>query len=322
MEKSLRFLKLLSLFILLISSSANAQKSVTSSFRVVPLGIKGGLDESNLSAYMLAITGTNQYICFDAGTLNAGIQKAVSNKTFTALAPDVLKNYIKGYFISHAHLDHVAGLIINSPDDVPKNIYAMQDCIGVLQNYYFTWKSWANFADAGDKPILNKYHYVVLPADSETAVQNTDMHVRAFPLSHGNPYQSTAFLINHNDNYVLYLGDTGADEIEKSDKLAQLWQKISPLVKAKKLKAIFIETSYPNEQPDNLLFGHLTPRLLMNEMNKLNSLSGNSLKGTTVIITHMKPSGKNETIIKKQLMEGNKLQLKLIFPTQAVGFNL
>jgi 3',5'-cyclic-nucleotide phosphodiesterase len=26
----------------------------------------------------------------------------------------------KGYFISHAHLDHVSGLIINSPADVAK----------------------------------------------------------------------------------------------------------------------------------------------------------------------------------------------------------
>src|ERR1700753_4013312 len=52
------------------------------SFKIVPLGVKGGIDESNLSAYMVAPSGTNNYICLDAGTLHFGIEKAVSNKVF------------------------------------------------------------------------------------------------------------------------------------------------------------------------------------------------------------------------------------------------
>src|ERR1700709_270146 len=92
-------------------------------FKVVPLGVKGGIDESNLSAYMLAVEGTNNYICLDAGTLHYGIQKAVDAGIFKTTTDNVLKEYIKGYFISHPHLDHVAGLIINSPDDSVKNIY-------------------------------------------------------------------------------------------------------------------------------------------------------------------------------------------------------
>ena len=37
----------------------------------------------------------------------------------------VLTTKIKGYLISHAHLDHLAGLIIASPDDSNKTIYAL-----------------------------------------------------------------------------------------------------------------------------------------------------------------------------------------------------
>src|ERR1700760_1381844 len=76
-------------------------------FRLVPLGVKGGIDESNLSAYMLAPQGSNNYVCLDAGTLHYGIEKAVENKVFTVPAEVVLRRYIKGYFISHAHLDHI-----------------------------------------------------------------------------------------------------------------------------------------------------------------------------------------------------------------------
>jgi len=296
-----------------------AQKHQQSTFKVIPLGIKGGIDESNLSAYLLAVEGSNEFICLDAGTLNFGLKKAVAAKLFNDSASTVLKKYIKAYLISHPHFDHVAGLIINSPDDAAKTIYGLPHCINVLKDKYFTWENWANFADDGEKPILKKYHYQVLTAGKETAIKNTSLNVRAFALSHGNPYESTAFLVRNAGDYLLYLGDTGADSIEKASNLQLLWDEISPLIKAKKLKAVFIEVSYPDEQPYNQLFGHLTPRLLMYEMNALAKITGEgAVTGLPVIITHMKPSGANEEIIKKQLESSNKLHLKLIFPTQAV----
>ena len=70
-------------------------------------------------------------------------------------------------------------------------------CLDILKSHYFTWKNWANFTDDGDKPALKKYHYVPMAADSTIAVSGTNMNVTAFPLSHGNPYQSTAFLLQY-----------------------------------------------------------------------------------------------------------------------------
>src|SRR5579871_6633211 len=148
---------------LLFSISALAQN-----FRIVPLGVKGGIDESNLSAYMIAPKGSNNYVCLDAGTLHDGIEKAVENKVFNIPAEQVLRRYIKGYLISHSHLDHLAGLIINSPDDTAKTIYAFADCIETFKTRYFTWKSWANFADEGETPQLKKYHYKVLEPGADT----------------------------------------------------------------------------------------------------------------------------------------------------------
>ena len=69
--------------------------------------------------------------------------------------------------------------------------------------------------------------------------------------------------------HVLYLGDTGPDSVEKSNDLSELWQAIAPLIKKKQLRGIFIEVSFPNEQPDSSLFGHLTPNHLMKELHKL-----------------------------------------------------
>ena len=198
-----------------ISYGSKSQSNAAAVFKVVPLGIKGGMDESNLSAYMLAVNGTADYVCLDAGTLHAVIQPAIDLGTFKNIsANDVLKRDIKGYCISHAHLDYLSGLVINSPYDTAKNIYGMPYCPDVLKSNYFTWKNRANFTDGGEKPLLNKYHYVPLAEKTEISIAQTGIHVMAFPLSHAAPYQSTAFLTRHEDTYILYLGDTGADTIE------------------------------------------------------------------------------------------------------------
>ena len=302
-------------FLLILAIPALAQNA----FKVVPLGVKGGIDESNLSAYMLAPVNSKNFVCLDAGTLHYGIEKAVENGVFNAPAEQVLRRYIKGYLISHSHLDHLSGLIINSPEDTIKNIYAFADCIETFITRCLTWKIWANFADEVETPQLKKYHYKALNPSEETPIENTEMTVKAFPLSHSN-LTSSAFLVKSQNNYILYLGDVGPDEIEKSHSLELLWQAIAPLIKEKKLKAIMIEVSFPDEQPDKTLFGHLTPRWLMKEMDDLEKLSGKgSLKGFNVVITHVKPPQASIERIKKQLVTENKLQLNLIYPQQSTA---
>ena len=301
------------LLVLLISSfEASAQ-----AFTVVPLGVRGGLDESNLSAYLVAAAGTTDYVCLDAGTLYAGIRKAIDNGVLPAPVSTVLRSSIKDYFISHPHLDHVAGLIINSPDDSTKNIYGLPSCLHVLQDKYFSWQSWANFGDAGEQPQLKKYHYVTMEPGNEITANATNIGVRAFSLSHGNPYESTAFLLHNGDDYLLYFGDTGADSVEHSTKLHQVWAAISPLVKSGHLKAVLIEVSFPDEQPVKSLFGHLTPALLVQELRNLAALTGEAaLRGLPVVITHRKPSGDQEERIQKELLADNPLHVQFIFPEQ------
>ncbi len=231
--------KWLVVLLLLLTINLLAQPVPPKSFHVVPLGVKGGIDESNLSAYMVAPVGSNQYICLDAGTIHAGLEKAVALKAFSLAPTAVLRQMIKGYCISHAHLDHVAGLILSSPDDISKTVYALPACMKILQADYFNGAAWANFGDEGKGILLKKYHFNTLIVGQATTLSNTDMQVKAFALSHVKPYESTAFLVSTKaDAAVLYLGDTGPDEIEKSNQLQNLWQAVAPLVQAGKLKGL------------------------------------------------------------------------------------
>ncbi|WP_299781650.1 3',5'-cyclic-nucleotide phosphodiesterase [uncultured Formosa sp.] len=307
--------------ILWVTTTLFAQQKAA--FQLIPLGVKGGIDETNLSAYLVAPTGTNDFISLDAGTLHYGIEKAIENKAFNISAKQVLREYIKGYFISHAHLDHVSGLIINSPADSSKTVYATKKCMTMMQDHYFNGETWANFGDEGPGFQIKRYHFQTLNHQQEIPVTNTDMFVTAFPLSHVSPFESTAFLVRYHEDYLLYLGDTGPDAIENSNDLKQLWTVVSPLIKTKKLRAMFIEVSFPNEQANTALYGHLTPNWFYKELKNLQKLTGkNALHGFKTIITHQKPPVENMVKIKTQLHDQNDLGLDLIFPEQGVKLEL
>lgn len=308
----------LSLLGLFISIASQAQH-----FDLVPLGIYGGEQEDNLSAYLVGTPKDTAFLCLDAGTINTGIRRAIQLKSLHGSEEAILHNQIKGYFISHGHLDHLSGLIINSPADSKKNIFAIAPVLQILQNHYFINDTWINFADQGQKPILGKYHYNELQEGIELAAPNTLFFLTAFELSHVNPYKSSAVLLRRQDHYLLYLGDTGADRIEKTDRLDYLWKTIAPFIKKGQLNTILIEVSFPNSQAENLLFGHLTPRLLLEELNKLKEKLGqNDLKDLTIVVTHRKPTRNNPEIIKQELLESNPLKVNYIFPEQGKKISL
>ncbi|SEA50317.1 3',5'-cyclic-nucleotide phosphodiesterase [Arachidicoccus rhizosphaerae] len=288
-------------------------------FTILPLGVYGGGDEGNLSCYLIAPFKDTAFIALDGGTINDGLRAARRHHFFKMDPADFQKNRIKGYLISHPHLDHVAGLIINAPEDSKKPIYGLPFTIQTLKTKYFTWTSWANFANEGEQPALNKYHYVRLQPGRSTPLENTKLEVTAYPLSHAVPGKSTAFLIKNGVNYFLYLGDTGDDAIEQSTKMQDLWQAVAPILKAGQLKGISIECSFPDQQPDAHLFGHLKPVLLMRNLATLDSLAGGNnshhpIKDLPVIIAHIKPVGSNEQVIHKELHQQNALGVTLIFP--------
>jgi 3',5'-cyclic-nucleotide phosphodiesterase len=103
-------------------------------FDVIVLGALGGIQDGNLSSYLIRPHGDRNAIACDAGSLVNGLKAAHDKGVFRdvkvpgdstdSVIGHVLKNEIRGYLISRAHLDHVQGLVIASPDDSNKTIYS------------------------------------------------------------------------------------------------------------------------------------------------------------------------------------------------------
>jgi len=298
-------------------------------FDVVALGALGGIQDGNLSAFLIRPHNDDNAVTCDAGALVNGLRVAEEKGAFAHITVPadvalsrvgyVLTHRIKGYLISHAHLDHVAGLVIASPDDSKKPIYALPSVGTTLVETYFNWRAWPNFTDRGKEPQLKKFTIADLAPGTATAIKDTRMTVTGFPLSHGG-VESTAFLIESDGEGVLCFGDTGPDAVEKTTRMKDIWTAVADSVKQRRLKAIIIESSYTSDRPDNLLFGHLTPKWILQSLHELDALAGgNALKDLPVIISHIKYALTPEQPQAKMLAEleaGNDVGVRFILPQQ------
>lgn len=299
-------------------------------FDVTVLGARGGIEDGNLSAFMIAPHGDRRAVTCDAGSLVNGLRVAEARGTLKSAdipadspytpVGHALAEDLKGYLISHAHMDHLAGIVIASPDDSKKPIYGLASVNERISRNYFNWEAWPNFATIGKEPRLGKYELVDLAPAAKTELKGTAMQVTAFPLSHGGT-ESTAFMLESGEDVVLCLGDTGPDEVEKGTALKTLWEAAAPALRDGRLKGLIIEVSYANAQPDNLLFGHLTPNWLLKSLRDLEALAGKgSLKDIPVVISHVKYSLKKgdtpQQIIARELEAGNELGVRFVIPEQ------
>jgi 3',5'-cyclic-nucleotide phosphodiesterase len=320
---------------LLAACGIVASAGAADAFDLVALGVEGGLDDGNLSAWLLRAPGDSRYLALDAGSLLPGIDVALQRGAFADLprdpaltaAGDVLRNGIAGYFVSHPHLDHVAGLLIAATDDSRKPVYGLASTLKALSDDYFNWRAWPNFSDRGAPPRLAQYRLTDEKAAAPFAITGTTLEGRLYPLTHDRTVSST-ILLRSGDAYLAYFGDTGADAVQHSEQLAAVWRVLAPLQARHALKAIIIECSYPDDVADDRLYGHLKPSWLLIELHRLEMMAGGpgALRGLDVVVSHIKPSLRADrdprARIAGQLASDHALGVRWHLPVQGATLSL
>ncbi|KAK4143899.1 cAMP phosphodiesterases class-II-domain-containing protein [Dichotomopilus funicola] len=213
------------------SGSASASTSaVPPALQVIVLGSGGGPLENNVTAFLVRSLASDwaqgSVVAVDAGVHLSAI-KAILDETqpanlgqpdgpslphtlttgpFAGLevqctsaeanAAQIHKNLIETYLITHPHLDHIAGFVINTaglPGARPKRVAGLPSTIAALKTHVFNNIIWPNLSDENNGAGLVTYMRLVeggSPAFGEGETQGyleicNGLAVKVWSVSHG-----------------------------------------------------------------------------------------------------------------------------------------
>lgn len=265
-----------------ISSSAPSHLPhlLMPTFHLVVVGSGGGPYETNLSSYLFKPCDTSWkdgIIALEAGSGMGTLQQLLNSDAalFDKMTAHQVYSLIHCFVISHAHLDHVNGLVLSagSLNGPRKRVCASLSTLKSLETI-FGDRIWPNLAswDTGDAAYKLLYDPLNFNGGYRTIFP--DVSVKAMPVWHGKndtlgDYESTAFFIRHDptSQEYLFFGDVSPDSLCEPSKrqTKYVWRAAAPKIPSK-LSTIFIECSWPAGRPDEQLYGHLSPEHLVDEL--------------------------------------------------------
>jgi cAMP phosphodiesterase len=210
----------------------------------------------------------NDVMMLDAGTITAALSIEAQSKI-----TDVL--------ISHTHLDHIKSLLFLADNIIgriakPVNIRAIPKVIEAIRTHLMNDIIWPDFTKipTAQHPVLT---YKPMPSGKPVTIAG--LRVKAIPMNH--PVPAVGFLVSDERASILYSADTGPNEL--------LWKEAA---KAKNLKAIIVDTSFPNSLNGIAdLSGHFTPAQLHHDLTK--ARVGDEVP---IYIYHIKPVHKKKVL--------------------------
>jgi len=184
-------------------------------------------------------------VAFDAGSL------AMS-------ASERQREQIRHVILTHAHLDHIAGLPLFVHDlfaslTSPVVIHSSSEVIEILERDIFNWDVYPNFSE------LENDHGKVLEYRTFEAGKTFDVrHLSVTPLAVNHKVPTNGFIIDDGESMIALTGDTA--------ETSEFWPRAAS---AGRLSAIFIECAFPNDMADLAAISHhLTPNTLVKEIEK------------------------------------------------------
>ena len=193
----------------------------------------------------LACFVVDDLIAFDAGSL-----------AFSTSAKQ--KKQIRDVVLSHAHLDHIAGLPLYVDDlfatiKRPIQIHATAEVIEILERDIFNWSIYPRFSELrNDYGVVLEYR----PFEIEKDFRVKHLSVKAIKVNHKVP--SVGFVVSDGKSTFGLSNDTAV--------INRFWDVLN---ETEDLSAILVECAFPNELCELACNSHhLTPHALQKELKK------------------------------------------------------
>ncbi len=204
------------------------------------------------------------------------------------------KESIRNVVLSHAHLDHIAGLPIFIDDlfatlESPIVIHATQEVIDSLENNIFNWDIYPRFSE------LKNEIGDVIKYRSFNQLQSFEVEGVTFkPIEVNHKVPTAGFVISDEKSKIALTSDTS--------KMDVFWKIIN---EEKDLNALLIECAFPNHLSHiaNNSY-HLTPQLLKEELAKFEHLD------CEIYVINIKPMYRDQVI--QELLELNISDLNIL----------
>lgn len=202
---------------------------------------------------------------------------------------------IANILITHAHIDHICDLpfLIEGVYDLRKDsvyLYSLKGVIKEISSHLFNGTVWPDFSRIPN-PKEGKLSYrKIKPLKSLEIGTYT---VLPIPVNHTVP--TVGYLVDDGEAAFAFTGDTYSTN--------QFWEVIRS---HKRLRAVIIETSFPNHLEEMArITKHLTPVLMAEEVEKLGR------KDVKIYVSHIKPFCKKE-VVKDLKSLSRKLPLAIL----------
>jgi len=184
-------------------------------------------------------------VAFDAGSLASSVNEDE-------------RDNIRDVVLTHAHLDHIAGLPLFIDDlfqtlTEPVRVHAEGSVIDALEEHIFNWSVYPRFSE-----LTNRFGRVIEYREFNQGEQFDVRHlkVRAAAVNHKVP--TSGFIISDASATIAITGDTA--------EMDDFWNEVNSV---ERLAGLFIECALPNELLELASVSHhLTPEKLARELTK------------------------------------------------------
>lgn len=179
---------------------------------------------------------------------------------------------IKHVFLTHSHLDHLAGLPLMLDSifheiDTPVTVHGLGETLATLHEHIFNWKIWPDFTvlPSADRPVVR-----VKALTPGNVLMLNQRKIHMIPVNHVVP--TVGYCIEDAGGVFAFSGDTTTND--------GFWEALN---RQDRLDLLFVEVAFPDKNIEVAHKArHYCPRLLAADIGKLRHRP-------RLFITHPKP---------------------------------